>query len=151
MSILKLSIIVPVYNVEKYLEKCLNSLCNLEIENEIIIVNDGTKDNSLEIAKNFKKENEKENIIIISQENKGLSEARNTGLRLAQGEYISFIDSDDFVDKKAYEMLIKEVISDKVEIGIGRYKKIIEKEENLECITEIREYEKGEIKTGKEY
>ena len=151
MSILKLSIIVPVYNVEKYLEKCLNSLCNLEIENEIIIVNDGTKDNSLEIAKNFKKENEKENIIIISQENKGLSEARNTGLRLAQGEYISFIDRDDFVDKKAYEMLIKEVISDKVEIGIGRYKKIIEKEENLECITEIREYEKGEIKTGKEY
>ena len=68
MSALKLSIIIPVYNVEKYLEKCLNSLCGLKIENEIIIINDGTKDSSLEIAEKFKKnhKNEDNNISISS-------------------------------------------------------------------------------------
>jgi len=127
MSALKLSIIIPVYNVEKYLEKCLNSLCGLKIENEIIIINDGTKDSSLEIAEKFKKNHKNENILIISQENQGLSEARNNGMKIAKGEYISFIDSDDFVDTGNYEKFVNEVIKDNVDIGIGRYKKIIEK------------------------
>ena len=155
MSALKLSIIIPVYNVEKYLEKCLNSLCGLKIENEIIIINDGTKDSSLEIAEKFKKNHKNENILIMSQENQGLSEARNNGMKIAKGEYISFIDSDDFVDTGNYEKFVNEVIKDNVDIGIGRYKKIIEKTEgdtqSLECITEIRNYNKGEIRTGKEY
>ena len=155
MSALKLSIIVPVYNVEKYLERCLKSLCGLNIENEIIIINDGTKDGSLEIAERFRENHKNENIIIISQENQGLSEARNNGLKVAKGEYISFIDSDDFVDTENYEKFINETIKDKVDIGIGRYKKIIEKnngtETELECVTEIRNYDKGEIRTGKEY
>jgi len=153
MSALKLSIIVPVYNVEKYVEKCLESLCGLRIENEIIVVNDGTKDSSLEIVERFKENHKNENIIIISQENLGLSEARNNGLKAAKGEYISFIDSDDFVDTENYEKFINEVIEDKVDIGIGRYKKIIEKNNGteLECVTEIRNYDKGEIRTGKEY
>ena len=144
MSALKLSIIVPVYNVEKYVEKCLESLCGLKIENEIIVVNDGTKDSSLEIVERFKENHKNENIIIISQENQGLSEARNNGLKAAKGEYISFIDSDDFVDTENYEKFINEVIEDKVDIGIGRYKKIIEKNNGteLECVTEIRSYEK---------
>ena len=110
MSALKLSIIVPVYNVEKYVEKCLESLCGLKIENEIIVVNDGTKDSSLEIVERFKENHKNENIIIISQENQGLSEARNNGLKAAKGEYISFIDSDDFVDTENYEKFINEVI-----------------------------------------
>ena len=155
MSALKLSIIVPVYNVERYLEKCLKSLCGLNIENEIIIINDGTKDGSLEIAEKFRENHKNENIKIISQKNQGLSEARNNGLKVAKGEYISFIDSDDFVDTENYEQFINETIKDKVDIGIGRYKKIIEKnngtETELECVTEIRNYNKGEIKTGKEY
>ena len=155
MSALKLSIIVPVYNVEKYLERCLKSLCGLKIENEIIIINDGTKDGSLQIAERFRENHKNENIIIISQENQGLSEARNNGLKVAKGEYISFTDSDDFVDTENYEKFINETIKDKVDIGIGRYKKIIEKnhgnETELECVTEIRNYDKGEIRTGKEY
>ena len=118
---MKLSIIVPVYNVEKYIEKCLNSLCNPEIEKEIIIVNDGSTDSSLKIVEEFKKNHDKENIIIISQEKKGLPEARTTGLRKAKGEYVSFIDSDDFVDKKLYEIMVKEVIKDRVDYGIGKY------------------------------
>ena len=124
MSALKLSIIVPVYNVEKYVEKCLESLCGLKIENEIIVVNDGTKDSSLEIVERFKENHKNENIIIISQENQGLSEARNNGLKAAKGEYISFIDSDDFVDTENYEKFINEVTEDKVDIGIVIYKTI---------------------------
>ncbi len=155
MVSLELSIIVPVYNVEKYVEKCLKSLCGLGIENEIIVVNDGTRDNSLEVVKRFKENYENENIVIISQKNKGLSEARNTGLKRAKGKYVSFIDSDDFVDTEAYGKLIREVIKDNVDIGIGRYKKVLERnngdEEVLECVTEIRNYEKGNISTGKEY
>ena len=136
---MKLSIIVPVYNVEKYVEKCLNSLCNLETENEIIIVNDGSTDSSLKIVEEFKKNHDNENIVIISQENKGLSEARNTGLRKAKGEYVSFIDSDDFVDKKLYEMMIKKVIKDKVDYGIGKYSYCYEN-------TDKKQYNDNEIK-----
>ncbi len=152
---LKLSIVIPVYNVEKYLERCLSSVCGLKIKNEIIIVNDGTEDNSLHIAERFRENNRNENIIIISQENKGLSEARNKGLKLAKGKYVSFIDSDDFVDREAYETFVNEVIEDNVDIGIGRYKKILEKnygnESNLECLTIMKDYKRGEIRTGKEY
>ena len=127
----------------------MESLCRLKIENEIIVVNDGTKDSSLEIVERFKENHKNENIIIISQKNQGLSEARNNGLKAAKGEYISFIDSDDFVDTENYEKFINEVIEDKVDIGIGRYKKIIEKNNGteLECVTEIRNYDKGEIRT----
>lgn len=151
MESLKLSIIVPAYNVEKYLEKCLSSLCGLKIENEIIVVNDGSRDNTLYIARKFKENHIRENIRIISQENLGLSEARNTGLKLARGEYVSFIDSDDFVDTGAYERFINNAIADNVDIGIGRYKKIVENDGNLICVTEIQDYEKGEIRTGREY
>ena len=91
MSALKLSIIVPVYNVEKYVEKCLESLCGLKIENEIIVVNDGTKRqltwNSGKIqgkSQRWKYNN------YIPRKNQGLSEARNNGLKAAKGEYISF-------------------------------------------------------------
>lgn len=94
---LKLSIIVPVYNVEKYLERCVNSLLHQDIdksEYEIIIVNDGSTDRSLEIAEKLKAANE--NIVLVSQENMGLSVARNTGLEVVRGKYIMFVDSDDF-------------------------------------------------------
>ena len=81
MSALKLSIIVPVYNVEKYVEKCLESLCGLRIENEIIVVNDGTKDSSLEIVERFKENHKNEKKINISQENQGLREDINNSLK----------------------------------------------------------------------
>lgn len=153
---MKLSIIIPVYNVEKYIEKCLNSLCNLETENEIIVVNDGSTDFSLKIAEEFKKNHDNENIIIISQENKGLSEARNTGLRKAKGEYVSFIDSDDFVDKKLYEMMIKEVIKDKVDYGIGKYSYCYENDDKKqyndnEIKDIIGKFQLNPLKKGKEW
>ncbi len=104
----KVSIIVPVYNVEKYLEKCLDSLVNQTFKDiEIIIVNDGSTDNCKKIIdKYYAKYN---NLIkVINQENKGLGAARNTGLKSATSDYIIFVDSDDYVEPNmAYEMYNK--------------------------------------------
>ena len=95
----KYSIIIPVYNVEKYIKKCLDSVFNqTEKDFEVIVVNDGTKDNSMNIVKNY-------DVTIINQENKGLSEARNNGVKKAKGEYIIFLDSDDYIEKD----LLKEI------------------------------------------
>lgn len=97
---IKLSIIIPVYNVERYLSDCLTSVVNQDIpsdEYEIIVINDGSPDNSLVIAEDYSKQYC--NIRIISQENQGLSVARNVGLSLAQGDYIWFVDSDDWIEE----------------------------------------------------
>ena len=88
----KVSVIIPVYNTEKYLEECLNSVENQTLEDiEIICVNDGSTDKSLEILNNHA--NKDSRIKVISQENGGLSHARNTGMKIAKGEYITFLDS----------------------------------------------------------
>ena len=89
----RFSIIIPVYNVEKYILKCLDSVMNQTFKDyEVIVVNDGTQDKSMELIENY-------NVIKINQENKGLSEARNAGVKKAKGDYIIFLDSDDFIDK----------------------------------------------------
>ena len=99
----KLSLIIPVYNVENYIEKCLDSVVNQTIDDmEIIIVNDGSKDKSKEkINKYLQKYKEK--IKYLEKENGGLSSARNFGIPHATGEYIAFLDSDDYVEPKMYE------------------------------------------------
>lgn len=97
-----LSIIIPAYNVDKYLEKCLQSVLNQEsIDYEIIIINDGSTDLTLKIAKTFEKKYS--NIIVIDQKNKGIAEARNIGIKNARGKYISFIDSDDYILPDLYK------------------------------------------------
>ena len=114
----KVSIIVPVYNVEKYLKKCLDSLINQTLkEIEIIIVNDGSTDNSELIIKIYT-ENYPDKIKVINKENGGLSDARNYGIPYATGEYIAFLDSDDYVELDTYEKMYnkaKEDDSDLVE------------------------------------
>ncbi len=113
----KVSVIVPVYNMEKYLSRCLTSLINQTIDNlEIIVVNDGSTDKSDEIIKEYKKANN--NIRYVTKENGGLSSARNFGLLYATGEYIAFLDSDDYVDRNMYKKMYekaKEHNSDYVE------------------------------------
>ena len=95
MQQLKISVIVPVYNVEKYLKQCLDSIVNQTYKNlEIIIVNDGTKDNSMKIVEEYLQD---KRIKVINKENGGLSSARNIGIKEATGDYISFIDSDDYI------------------------------------------------------
>ena len=104
----KISVIVPVYNTSKYLEKCLNSLANQTIENiEIIIVNDGSTDNSEYIIKKWIEKHNMMNVKYFKKENGGLSDARNYGVQLANGKYISFIDSDDYIDKNLFKNLEK--------------------------------------------
>ncbi len=99
----KVSVIVPFYNVEGYIEKCLDTLVNQTLEDiEIILVNDGSKDNSILIAKKFL-ENYPKKIVYLEKENGGLSDARNFGIPYAKGEYIAFLDSDDYVEKNMYE------------------------------------------------
>ena len=100
----KLSIIVPIYNVELYLLDCLKSLESQTVQEfEIIMINDGSTDGSGDIARNYMKNHK--NVRYIEQENRGLSEARNEGLKYARGEYILFLDSDDWLDSKAVEII----------------------------------------------
>lgn len=102
------SVIVPVYNMEKQIERCLNSLIKQTLfeKLEIIIVNDGSTDKSKEIIQKFKKQYP-EKIVYIEKENSGLSEARNFGVKQATGEYLSFIDADDYVKENLYKNLEK--------------------------------------------
>lgn len=116
---MELSIIVPIYNVEDYLEECLESLYNIKnIELEIILVNDGSKDNSFKIMEKFKNMYP-EKTVLINKENGGLSSARNAGMKAAVGEYISFIDSDDFIDVDEFERFFKEGQKDKLDVIVG--------------------------------
>lgn len=106
---IKVSVIVPVYNVEKYLEKCLDSLVNQTLKDiEIIVVNDGTPDNSQEIIDNYAKKYS--NIKSYIKENGGLSDARNYGLNKATGEYIAFLDSDDYVSTDMYKKMYEKAV-----------------------------------------
>ena len=105
----KLSIIIPVYNVEQYISACLDSVVNQSGVNhndyEVIVVNDGSPDNSLSIAEGFAAKFA--NIKIISRENGGLSAARNTGVESAQGEYIWFVDSDDYIAPNSVSLILE--------------------------------------------
>ena len=99
---MKVSVIVPVYKVEKFLRKCLDSITSQTLTNiEIICVNDGSPDNCEKILEEYK--NKDSRIKVIKQQNSGVSVARNTGLEVAQGEYVSFVDSDDWIDKDFLE------------------------------------------------
>ena len=102
---MKVSVVVPVYNVEKYLKRCLDSIINQTYKNiEIILVNDGSKDNSRDICEEYEKNYE--NVSLINQANGGLSAARNTGLKHINGEAVTFVDSDDWLELDAIEYYV---------------------------------------------
>jgi len=122
---IQLSVIVPVYNVEKYILKCIESIFCQGIDDntfELIIVNDGTKDNSMELISDII--NRHANVIVINQENKGLSEARNSGLAKASGKYILFVDSDDFLIDNTFKPLLDVAISSSVDMVMGNFIKL---------------------------
>ncbi len=115
---IKVSIIVPVYNVEKYLRECLDSLIGQTLKDiEIITINDGSPDNSLQILEEYATKDPR--VKIINQENAGLSAARNRGLSEASGEYVAFIDSDDWVDADFCERLYNAAQKDEADIAAG--------------------------------
>lgn len=114
----KVSIIVPVYNVEKYLKRCLDSLVNQTLKDiEIICVNDGSTDGSLAILNEYVRNDDR--IVVINQENSGQSVARNRGIDVAKGEYIGFVDSDDWVCEDYFERLHNSAIQNNAEIAVG--------------------------------
>ena len=119
---IKLSIIVPVYNVEDYIRKCLDSLVNQTLEDiEIIVVNDGSPDNSQKIIDEFVKKHPKK-VKSFIQKNGGQGSARNLGLTKSQGEYIGYVDSDDYVELDMFEKLYKKACEDNYDIVIcGSY------------------------------
>lgn len=104
----RISIIVPVYNAESYLKRCLDSIINQTYKNiEIILIDDGSTDKSGMICDEYKSHDDR--IIVIHKANSGVSSARNSGLDIAGGEYIAFIDSDDYVPKNYLEMLLNDM------------------------------------------
>ena len=104
----KVSIIVPIYNTSKYLKQCITSITNQTYKNiEIILINDGSTDDSNKICDNFKKNDIR--IKVLHQKNKGLSYTRNKGIELSTGQYITFIDSDDYVESTYIEKLVKKI------------------------------------------
>ena len=116
----KITVIVPVYNVEHYLDKCLDSLINQTYKNlEIIVINDGSTDNSGTICQEYAQKDNR--IIYIEKENGGQSEARNMGLDRMTGSYVTFVDSDDWVEPNYVEILYKKLLEYCADIAIGNY------------------------------
>lgn len=122
MELELITIIVPVYNAEKYLSKCLNSLKEQSYQNlEIIMINDGSTDSSVEICNEFCKSDNR--FTLIEQKNKGLSMARNTGLDYMHGKYVFFLDSDDYIHKECIELLYENAIEFEADISMCNYVK----------------------------
>ena len=123
MSIPKISIIIPIFNTEKYLKTCLNSVLNQTLkEIEIICINDGSTDNSLKIIEEYASKDKR--IKFISQKNNGVSYARNKGLEIATGEFIGFVDSDDYASKNFFEKLYNSALKTNSDIACGEIVKI---------------------------
>ena len=117
-----ISIVIPIYNVEKYLRKCLDSVYSLNLDNkEVVLVNDGSTDTSINILNEFKNKYPNKTKL-ITQKNQGLSEARNIGIKNSNGKYILFIDSDDFIIPTETEEFINFGLDKKVDILIGNYR-----------------------------
>jgi glycosyltransferase involved in cell wall biosynthesis len=122
---IKVSIIIPVYNAEKYITQCIESLLNQTLTDcEFIFVNDGSKDYSGAIINKYKENDNR--IKLVNQINQGVSVARNVGLKVAAGEYIGFVDADDFVEKDMFEFLYKSALKDDCDIIISNFQSNME-------------------------
>ena len=111
----KVSIIVPIFNSEKYLFDCIDSIINQTYKNiEILLIDDGSTDSSVSICKKFK--NKDDRIKVICKDNTGVSDTRNVGIDKSTGEYIMFVDSDDYLERNAVEIMVKYIIQSKVDV-----------------------------------
>lgn len=117
----KLSIIVPIYNVEKYLDRCMQSLLGQTLkEIEIILVDDGSPDRCPQMCDEYARMDDR--VKVIHKENAGLGYARNSGLDIAQGEYIAFVDSDDYIERSMYEDLYREAVKSDADVVFAGFK-----------------------------
>src|SRR5690554_6093317 len=116
----KISIIVPYFNSHKYISKCINSILNQEFRNiELILVDDGSTDNSYELCTDFAKKDNR--IILLQKENGGQGSARNMGLDIARGDFIGFVDSDDFIEPEMYSEMIEACLINQADLAICGY------------------------------
>ena len=130
-----LSVIVPIYGVEKYLSKCLDSIIAQTYLNiQIILVNDGSPDKCSQICEVYAARDNR--IIVIHKENGGLSSARNAGIEKATGAYIAFVDSDDFIHPKMYEILIDNLERNDADISVSNLKKVYDEREEIDSLGE---------------
>ena len=142
---IKVSVIVPVYNVEKFIDKCLNSLVNQTLkEIEIIVVNDGSPDNSQKIIDKYVKKYP-DKVKSFIKENGGQGSARNYGLKQANGDYIGYVDSDDYVELEMYEKLYNKAISDNLDIAICGNYNVSEDYKNKKVDLEFIKFEDNKI------
>lgn len=152
---MKLSIIIPVYNVEKYITECLDSIYQSDADLsqiEVLCIDDRGTDNSIEIIKGYVADNHIENLTILYHDkNKGLSEARNTGINQANGKYICFLDSDDMIEMSNLEEMVDKAIEQDLDILEGNMKEISETDINIQSGVEEIKRETTEILTGDEY
>lgn len=121
----EISVIVPVYNVEKYLDKCITSIIEQTFTDfELILINDGSKDHSGSICDTYKEKDSR--IKVIHQVNAGLSAARNVGIELSKGKYITFVDSDDFIHYKMLEVLYKNIQEYQADVSLCEHQLVYE-------------------------
>lgn len=119
---MEISVIIPVYNVEKFLPRCLDSVINQDYRDiEIILVNDGSSDRSLDICKKYQETDSR--IVIIDKENEGVSVARNAGIEAASGKYIAFVDADDWIEPQMYKNMYSTIEKYKCNIAFCNYSK----------------------------
>lgn len=144
------SIVIPIFNVEKYLERCIESVINQTYKNlDIILVDDGSPDNCPKICDEYKKKDKR--IKVIHKKNGGLSDARNCGMKIIKGDYLFFLDSDDYIPENAIEILLNIAIKNSSDIVVGKYLEfsndnILKKNkddeyevENFDCKTSLQE------------
>lgn len=149
---IRLSFIVPVYNVEAYLEKCVLSLLHQHIpidEYEIILIDDGSKDNSGLICDRLARDNQ--NIIVIHQNNRGLSEARNAGMKVARGRYVQFVDSDDYFEEGVLPELIDKMEEKDLDILRFQVRQVYESKNPSSALFEFSSIETQEVMSGARY
>ncbi|MBR3683781.1 MAG: glycosyltransferase [Lachnospiraceae bacterium] len=143
-----ISVIIPIYNTGKYLEKCIESVLNQTYTDlEVILVNDGSTDNSLDICREYEKKDPR--VILISQENKGISAARNAALKAAKGDIFSMVDSDDYLEPEMFELMLDKMNEQDADIVACNYRKVYENpKDNPSCDEE--ESESVHVYDGKE-
>lgn len=135
---MKLSIIIPVYNTEQTLGRCINSVLQSSLNNfEIILINDGSTDNSANICESYKNSYPQQ-IQVIHQKNQGLSAARNAGLDISKGQYITFIDSDDYISKDLYCHLLEQ-LNVNHNIDLLEYSLVKEAQNNTEILFNFKD------------
>ena len=133
----RISVVVPVYNVEQYLEKCVNSIINQTYKNlEIILVDDGATDKSGKLCDELAKLDNR--IMVYHKKNGGLSDARNYGVERATGDYIGFVDGDDYIDAEMYEKLYEAIKKENVDVAECNLKIIYS--DRVELFTEKKYY-----------